>query len=95
MTRGLLLGISSGAHMKARPRCSFTLATLAIKGERAAAMPHGSPVTRITCTLVVFTSVPLPLALPTSASAARERIADRVDRHRDHPVFALQAFNKL
>ena len=71
MTRGLLLGISSGAHMKARPRCSFTLATVAIKGKRAAAMPHGSSLTSVSCALVVVTSVPLPLALPTSASEAR------------------------
>ncbi|NML85868.1 hypothetical protein [Polaromonas sp.] len=64
MTRGLLLGISSGAHMKARPRCSFTLATVAIKGERAAAMPHGSPLTRVSRTLVVVTSVLLPSRCP-------------------------------
>ena len=95
MTRGLLLGISSGAHMKARPRFSFTLATVAIKGERAAAMPRRSPLTRITCALVVFTFLPLPFALPTSASAARQRVVDTADRHRSHPAFALQTFDKL
>ena len=95
MTRGLLLGISGGAHTKARPRLSFTLATVAIEQERAAAMPHGSPLTRVSCALVVVTSVSPAARAANYRERLRERIADTVDRHRDHPAFARQAFNKL
>ena len=45
------------------------LRTGAADRERATAIPRRSPLTRVTCALFIATSVPVPMAMPTSALA--------------------------
>ena len=46
------------------------LATVACDSARAVAMPRRSPLTSVTCALFIATSVPVPIAMPTSALAS-------------------------
>ena len=45
------------------------LATVATDRARAVAMPRKSPLTSVSCALFIATSVPVPIAMPTSARA--------------------------
>ena len=46
------------------------LATVSCEMRRACAMPRRSPLTSVTCALFIATSVPVPIATPTSALAS-------------------------
>ena len=46
------------------------LATVATDSARAVAMPRRSPLTSVSCALFIATSVPVPIAMPTSARAS-------------------------
>ena len=57
---------------------------------RARAMPRRSPLTSVTPALSIATSVPVPIAMPTSALRQRRRVVDAVARHRDDAPCGLQ-----
>ena len=53
-------------------------------------MPARSPFTRVTPALWIATSVPVPIAMPTSAAAKAGRVIDAVAGHGDHVPFGAQ-----
>ena len=57
---------------------------------RARTMPRRSPFTSVTPALSIATSVPVPIAMPTSACASAGRVVDAVARHRDDAALRLQ-----
>ena len=67
------------AHRRARLR------------RRARAMPRRSPFTSVTPALSMATSVPVPIAMPTSACGERRRVVDAVAGHRDDAALAPAA----
>ena len=58
-------------------------------------MPRRSPLTSVTCALAIATSVPVPIAIPTSARRERRRVVDAVARHGDATAFGLQTRHEL
>ena len=58
-------------------------------------MPRRSPLTSVTCALFIATSVPVPIAMPTSRLRQRGRVVDAVAGHRDDAAFALQPRDEL
>ena len=62
-------------------------------GPRATMMPRRSPLTSVSCALFIATSVPVPIAMPTSAQASAG-VVDAVARHRDHMAFFLEPFDQ-
>ena len=57
-------------YKKANNRFSFILRTVASDNLRAVAIPRKSPLTSVICALLIATSVPVPIAMPTSALAS-------------------------
>ena len=58
---------------------------------RARTMPRRSPFTSVTPALSIATSVPVPIAMPTSACASAGRVVDAVAGHRDDAALAPAA----
>ena len=71
------------------------LRTVASESARARTMPRRSPLTSVTCALDIATSVPVPMAMPTSAARQRRRVVDAVAGHRDLAAFGLQPVDEL
>ncbi len=57
---------------------------------RASTSPIRSPRSSVMPALSIATSVPLPMAMPTSAAASAGRVVDAVAGHRHHPALAAQ-----
>ena len=64
------------------------LLIVALLSRRARTMPRRSPFTSVTPALSIAMSVPVPIAIPTSAAANRRRVVDAVSSHCD-PLAAL------
>ena len=56
-------------------------------------MPRRSPLTSVTPALSIATSVPVPIAMPTSRLGQRGRVVDAVAGHRDDAALGLQALD--
>src|SRR3546814_7515161 len=56
----------------------------------ARTIPVRSPLSKVTPALSIATSVPDPMAMPTSAAARGRRIVDAVAGHGNHPAFTLE-----
>ena len=54
------IGMPSALYAKAKPKFCFMLATVSVDIIRAAAIPRKSPFTKVTCALLMATSVPAP-----------------------------------
>jgi len=62
-------GMPSALYRNANNRFCFMLRTVDTDSPRATAMPRKSPFTSVTWALFMATSVPVPMATPTSALA--------------------------
>jgi hypothetical protein len=60
-------GTPSALYRNAKPRFCFMFRTVAFEVSHAWTMPRRSPFTSVTCALDIATSVPVPIAIPTSA----------------------------
>ena len=58
-------------------------------------MPRRSPLTSVMPALSIATSVPVPMAMPTSACGERRRVVDAVAGHRHHAPCACSDLNAL
>ena len=68
---------------------------VARESRRARTMPRRSPFTSVTPALSIATSVPVPIAMPTSARRQRGRVVDAVAGHGHHAALGLEAADDL